>query len=124
MTKLHDERIKLKENKKDYSDHELKQIEKEIADEACTQIQETIKGLNSETGGYNPGHLWKLKSKIIPKQTQVPTAMIDPKSGKLFTNENDLKKYTVDYYTDVLRNISFRYDTFCDLNFLLNMISG
>ena len=35
---------------------------------------------------------------------QVPTAMIDPKSGKLVTADNDLKKHTVSYYRNVLRN--------------------
>ena len=52
-----------------------------MAKEACGQIDETIKGLNSENGGYNPGHMWKLKSKIIPKPVQVPTVMINPESG-------------------------------------------
>ena len=82
----------------------LTKVEKDIAKEACDQIDESIKGLNSEKGGYNPGHMWKLKSKIIPKPVQVPTAMIDPKSGKLVTADNELKKHTVSYYKNVLRN--------------------
>ena len=36
--------------------------------------------------------------------------MLDPKSGKLVTNEKDLKKHTVDYYTNVLRNREIKED--------------
>ena len=54
-------------------------MDKEITDETCKKkVHEETKGLPSENEGYNPGHLWKLKNKIIPKPVQVPTAMNDP----------------------------------------------
>ena len=110
IVQLHDKRREIKESKIGDSDTELNVIEKQIADEACKQIEEDIKGLNSEKGGYNPSHLWKLKSKIMPKSTKVPTAMIDPQSGKLVTSENELKKHTTDYYKNVLRNREIKED--------------
>ena len=78
-------------------------IENQIANEACAIVQEETRGLDSETGGYNPAHLWKLKNKIMPKQAQVPTAMKGP-NGRLLTGPDDLKNATLDYYKNVLRN--------------------
>ena len=91
-------------DKGDDGNEELSKVEKDIAKEACGQIDDSIKGLDSENGGFNPGHMWKLKSKVIPKPVQVPTAMIDPESGKLVTADNELKKHTISYYKNVLRN--------------------
>ena len=87
------------------ADHERKlcNIENQIADEACQIIQEETEGLDSETGGYNPGHLWKLKDKIKPKQTQVPTAMKGP-NGELLTTKDDLKMLLWNIIKKVLRN--------------------
>ena len=47
--------------------------------------------------------MWKLKKKILPKSTSVPTAMKN-KEGKLLTKKTDIKKHTMDYYKNVLRN--------------------
>ena len=53
-----------------------------------------IKVMNSDEGGYNPGHLWKLKKKLSPRYTEPPTAMRDS-NGKLLTSEEDIKTETV-----------------------------
>ena len=79
------------------------EVEKEIADEACRIVYEETKGLDNEDGGFNPGHIWKLKEKIIPKPSNVPTAMKDI-NGKLVTNVEEFKKHTIDHYKNVLRN--------------------
>ena len=50
--------------------------------------------MNGEEGGYNPGHLWKLKKELSPNQRDTPTAMKDI-NGKLFvsvTNPADLSQ--------------------------------
>ena len=32
-------------------------------------IHQEIKGIHGDEGGYNPGHLWKLKKKLSPKHS-------------------------------------------------------
>ena len=66
---------KLHKFKKDKLDKEIKDTEEEIASETVEIILEETKGLDSENGGFNTGHMWKLKKKIIPKAVNVPTAM-------------------------------------------------
>ena len=104
LENLFEKRRVIKDKDETGKEELLKSVEQDIANEACDQVYENIKGLNSESGGYNPGHMWRLKSKIIPKPVQVPTAMKDPVSGQLFTDDNELKKHTVLYYKNVLRN--------------------
>ena len=110
LENLYKKRRQIKNKDDSRKDILIKDIEKEIAHEACKQIDDSIKGLNSEKGGFNPGHMWRLKSKIVPKPVQVPTAMNDPKSGKQVTVDSDLKKHTVSYYENVLRNREINED--------------
>ena len=44
-----------------------------------------------------------MKDKIIPRPPQVPTAMKGA-DGSLLTSKDDLKKETVDHYSNVLKN--------------------
>ena len=94
--------------KKDHK-QELDEVENDIADEACRIVYEETKGLDNEDGGFNPGHLWKLKDKIIPKQCNVQTAMKDV-NGKLVTNVEDIKKHTINHFKNVLRNRPIKED--------------
>ena len=110
LENLYKKRRQIKNKDDPRKDILIKDIEKEIAHEACKQIDDSIKGLNSEKGGFNPGHMWRLKSKIVPKPVQVPTAMNDPKSGKQVTLDSYLKKHTVSYYENVLRNREINED--------------
>ena len=56
---------------------EVKNIEEEIANETIAKILGETKGMGSDTGGLNVSNMWKLKSKITPKISNVPTAMKD-----------------------------------------------
>ena len=56
---------------KDHQD-EIEIVQGEIANEATKVVFEETMGLNSDEGGKNPGHLWKLKNKIIPKPPPSP----------------------------------------------------
>ena len=60
---LYSRRAILKEHIGNNHDEEIHNIESQIADEACNIIQAETNGLDSETGGYNPGHMWRLKDK-------------------------------------------------------------
>ena len=81
----------------------IEEVETKIADEVTNIIHEETKGLDSEDGGKNPGHLWNLKKKIILKPPQVPIAMKSPTCGLLLTKE-DIKEHTLKHYKNVLRN--------------------
>ena len=103
LVELYSERTRLTEHMETNHEAQIADIEKQIADEACDIISDETVGLDSESGGYNPGHLWRLKDKIIPRPPQVPTAMKGA-DGSLLTSKDDLKKETVKHYSNVLRN--------------------
>ena len=109
LVELYSERTKLNEHIGKNHESQIADIERQIADEACDIISDETNGLESESGGYNPGHLWRLKDKIIPKPPQVPTAMKGA-DGNLLTSKGDLKKATVDHFSNVLRNREIRKD--------------
>ena len=49
------------------------------------KIMEGIKGCkNSEDGGFNTGHIWKLNKKLSPRVNDIPSAM-NNSEGKLLT---------------------------------------
>ena len=73
LVELYSKRNMLKEHIVDKHDAKIIKMEQCIAEEACEIIEEDTAGLDCETGGYNSGHLWKLKNKIIPKPIQVTT---------------------------------------------------
>ena len=59
--------------------------------------------MDNEEGGYNPGHLWKLRQKLSPRPSEPPTAMKN-KEGKLLTSEDDIKDEAVKHYKNVFKN--------------------
>ena len=66
------------------------------------KIKHEIKVMNAEEGGYKPGHLWKLKKKLSPRQKDTPTAMKDV-NGKLLTTNEDIIKEAQKHYKKVLK---------------------
>ena len=64
LVELYVERTKLMEHTEMNNDIKIKDIERQIADEACDIISDQTNGPKSESGGYNPGHLWRLKQRI------------------------------------------------------------
>ena len=63
-------------------------------------IHQEIKGIHGDEGGYNPGHLWKLKKKFSPKHSEPPIGMKDG-DGNILTNEEEIKAQTVKHYKKV-----------------------
>ena len=57
LVELQSERTRLNEHKETNHESKIADIERQIADEACDIISNETNGLDSETGGYNPGHL-------------------------------------------------------------------
>ena len=66
-------------------------------------VKEEIEKVDCEAGGFNSGHLWKIKSKLKPRIRNTYTA-IEDEDGKLLTSEEDIDNETVKHYTKVLEN--------------------
>ena len=65
-------------------------------------VKEEVSKIDSEAGGFNSGHLLKLKSKLRPKFNDYPTAMLN-KHGELATTKDQMKNATIDHYKNVLK---------------------
>ena len=59
-----------------------KSISLEATEDMFKIVKDEVDKVNCEEGGFNSGHLWRLKNKLRPKYNNYPTAMID-KEGKL-----------------------------------------
>ena len=66
----------------------------------CDKIKDEIKGIRGDEGGYNPGHLWKLKKKLASKHIEPPISMKNA-DGNLLTNEEEIKAETLKHYRKV-----------------------
>ena len=66
-------------------------------------VKEEVERVDCDSGGFNAGGLWKLKSKLRPKFNDYPTAMMD-NEGNIVTSEEAIKKVTVDHFKKVLEN--------------------
>ena len=89
-------------SKKELEDVEAKLIEK-MSEDLYNIVKEEVKKINSENGGFNSGHLWKLKKKLIGKPNNPPTAIVD-ENGKLATTKQEIEKVSLKHFTKVLEN--------------------
>ena len=107
MEDLFNKRQKLKNLKDEKSRHEMEEVENKLA-EMCAQsnyekIKEEIDNINCDEGGFNSGHLWKLKKKLSPRGRDPPTAMLDP-FGNLVTSTAGVGKLALNHYQNILEN--------------------
>ena len=96
------------QSKKDkISQLQLKEVQNELADKMADDmykiVKEEVDKVDCEAGGFNSGHLWKLKSKLRPKFTDYPTALTDI-DGNLVTSKEDIRNVTVNHFKKVLEN--------------------
>ena len=84
---------------------ELENIENELNDKysevMCDKIQSEINSINSEDGGLNVGHFWKLKCKLSPRPNKPPTAMLDS-NDNLQTEPDKTVNEAVNHYQNVV----------------------
>ena len=66
-------------------------------------VKEEVEIVHSDEGGFNSGHLWRLKNKLRKKVNNVLTAMLD-EEGNLVTTSEGLKKLTTGHFKKVLEN--------------------
>ena len=74
-----------------------------LADDMFKIVKEEVEKVDCESGGFNSGHLWKLKSKLRPKFNDKPTAVIDS-DGTLATSTESIKRVHVEHFKKVLEN--------------------
>ena len=97
----------LRKKEDETSKDECKKIENELADsyskEYIDRIEKESKYIDPENGGFNTGHLWKLKKEMFPQGRDLPTAMLD-RDGILQTDIENIKSVALDAYKYRLRN--------------------
>ena len=104
---LFNQRRSLRNKKDTESKKELEKVESKLAD-LCAKhnyekIMDEINAINYDEGGFNSGHLWKLKKKISPKCRDPPTAMLD-ECGNVLTGEKAIEHLAVKTYKKRLEN--------------------
>ena len=67
------------------------------------KIKKEADKIDTETGGFNSGSMWKLKKDMFPNSRDPPTAMVDS-DGVLQTDETKIKETAIEAYTHRLRN--------------------
>ena len=89
----------------------LMEVEKEFSTKISEDIYQIVKDevdkVSSDEGGFNSGHLRRLKSKLKPKAKMYPTSMVD-KNIEVETSSKDIEKLTLDPYIKVLENRQMR----------------
>ena len=89
------------------SKRKLKEIEDKLAEKMSEDmfkiVTEEVSKIYCESGGFNSGHLWKLKNKLRPKFNDNPTAVLDI-NGTLVTSVENIKKIHVAHFQKVLEN--------------------
>ena len=104
---LYSKQKELKSRTDPKSKKKLAEIEEELVNLKSNDLHKIIKDeieqIDCESGGFNSGHLWKIKSKLKSKENNKYTA-IEDENGKLLTSEEEIDEETMKHYTKVLEN--------------------
>ena len=87
-------------------DHDNKESDAEyIYKEQEKKVEEELEKLKSCKNG-KAGKVWQIRKNVIgvKKSKMVPTAIIDPSTGKMIKNKNYIKEITLKYCIDTLAN--------------------
>ena len=107
LDKLFERWNKLRKGTTQKEKEETKIVEDELADkyskEYYGKIKEATQDIDTTSGGYNSGRLWKLKRQMFPNANDPPTAMID-QEGNLQTEPEEIQKAATQEYLHRLRN--------------------
>ena len=107
IDKLFRQQTDLKTKTDKESKQKLKQVEEELAKKMAEDlyniVKEEVKVVESDEGGFNSGHLWRIKNKLRPKNKMLPTALMN-KEGQIVTSSEEIKMATMEHYKEVLKN--------------------
>ena len=111
LEELYNKRRLLRNKSDEESVEKLEKVELELVDKYSEKmvkdISNELKSVKGEEGGYNPGHLWKLKKKLSPRHTDPPTAMKDSQ-GNLLTTEEKILAEAKKHYENVFKDKPFK----------------
>ena len=79
------------------------------SEDVYKKIKDELKGMSCEDGGWNPGHLWKLKTKISPRPVDPPTAM-ENSNGILLTDQKEIQNEALLYYERLFEDTPMHAD--------------
>ena len=68
------------------------ELAEKYAEDNFNVIKDNTEGYDCEDAGLNSAALWSMKKQLFPKCRDPPTAMKDPLSGNLVTNEENIQK--------------------------------
>ena len=87
--------------------HSLNKVENELADICAmknkVEIEKHVNGISNEEGEFNVPRMWKIKNKVIKKNSDKPTAKKDS-HGNLVTSHGLLKKLYENTYLERLKH--------------------
>ena len=86
------------------------ELAEKYAEDNFNVIKENTEGYDCEDTGLNSAALWNMKKQLFPKCRDPPTAMKDPISGNLLTNEEKIQKVAVNVYKNQLENRPMRQE--------------
>ena len=115
MSKLMNERIKLKMSLKKASikdkegiEHLVKEkeveINKRMENENFKRVSDNLKSMSDTTGSLNTNGMWVIKKKIFPSKRRGAILAKKNAKGKLVTNPAELKKLYLDTFVSRLRH--------------------
>ena len=104
---MYNKRRILRSKTDDGSVKELENVDRELSDKYSEQmfrkIKTEVQGVDdAEEGGFNAGKLWKLKTKLAPRNHDPPTAMFDT-NGQLLTLDKDIIIEAENHYKEVCK---------------------
>ena len=105
LRNVQNEDMKLFIGKKIQSIEEI--ISLDCSQENIKKVNEYIRSITNENGGFSQQGMWKLKSKLCPRPTEPPTAKLN-KEGKLETDPQKLLKLYQDTYSERLSHKKMR----------------
>ena len=109
LLKKRAELIKTGVDRKDQLQSIDDEIGEKVAGKNANLVQEYVGSLAKSDGAFCQLGMWRLKSKLIPRELDPPMAKLDDQ-GNLITAPTALRQLYLDHYTDRLRHRTIKAD--------------
>ena len=113
LDEMYKKKTQLANNNDEGSKKKLEEVELEMpklySEDMYSKIQEELKGINSEDGGWNPGYLWKLRNKLHPRPIDPQRAM-ENADGVLLTDQIEIEKEALNHFDRLFKDLPMNMD--------------
>ena len=113
LDEMYKKKTQLANNNDEGSKKKLEEVELEMpklySEDMYSKIQEELKGINSEDGGWNPGYLWKLGNKLHPRPIDPQRAM-ENADGVLLTDQIEIEKEALNHFDRLFKDLPMNKD--------------